>query len=99
MYLPIRDGIQEALKELKALRYDMEDTVCYLDSFEYFLRGTVVQKFKEARQLKYKEVVDEGSQTLLQSVARSTPDTRKRLREQTVSPEALAAKKPAEKWP
>ena len=28
MLLPIRDGIQEALKELKALRYDEEDTVC-----------------------------------------------------------------------
>ena len=27
MHLPIRDGIQEA-KELGALRYDIEDTVC-----------------------------------------------------------------------
>ena len=33
MHLPIRDGIQEALKELRVLQYDMEDTVfCYLDS-------------------------------------------------------------------
>ena len=29
-HLPIRDGIQEAKKELGALRYDIEDTVCYL---------------------------------------------------------------------
>ena len=34
MHLPIRDGIQEAKKDLGALRYDIEDTVCYLDSFE-----------------------------------------------------------------
>ena len=37
-HLPIRVGIQEALKELKALRDNMEDTDCYLDSFEYLLR-------------------------------------------------------------
>ena len=60
MHLPIRDGIQEALKELKALRY-MEDTVCYLDSFEYLLRGRMVQKIKEVRPPKNKEVVDEGA--------------------------------------
>ena len=34
MHLPIRGGIQEAKKELEALRYDIEDTVCYLHSFE-----------------------------------------------------------------
>ena len=34
MHLPIREGIQEARKELGALRYDIEDTVCYLDSSE-----------------------------------------------------------------
>ena len=39
MHLPIREGIQEARKELGALRYDIEDTVCYLDSFEYLMRG------------------------------------------------------------
>ena len=99
MHLLIRDGIQEALKELKALRYDMEDTVCYLDSFEYLLRGRMVQKMKEVRPLKNKEVVDEGSQTLPQPAVRSTPDTRKRLREPTMCPEAFAAKKPAEKRP
>ena len=40
----------------------------------------MVRKFKEARELKNKEVVDEGSQTLPQPAARSTPDMRKRLR-------------------
>ena len=38
MHLPIREEIQEAKKELGVLRYDdMEDTVCYLDSFEYLM--------------------------------------------------------------
>ena len=38
LHLPIRDEIQQAMKELRALRYDIEDTVCYLDSFEYLMR-------------------------------------------------------------
>ena len=99
MHLPIRDGIQEAKKELGALRYDIEDTVCYLDSFEYLMRGLMVQKMKEVRLPKRKGVVDEGSQTLPQPAARSTPDTRKRVREPTASPEVPEAKKPAEKRP
>ena len=99
MHLPIRDGIQEAKKELGALRYDIEDTVCYLDSFEYLMRGLMVQKMKEVRPSKSKEVADEGSQTLPQPAARSTPDTRKRPRESTASPEVSAAKKPVEKRP
>ena len=37
MHVSIRDGIQHALKELGPLRYDMADTVCYLDSFEYLM--------------------------------------------------------------
>ena len=97
MHLPIRDGIQEAKKELGALRYDVEDTVCYLDSFEYLMRGLMVRKMKEVRPSKQKEVADEGSQTLPQPAARSTPDTLKRPRELTASPEVSAAKKPAEK--
>ena len=64
MHLPIRDGIQEAKKELGALRYDLEDTVCYLDSFEYLMRNLIVQKMKEVGPPKQKEVADEGSQTL-----------------------------------
>ena len=50
MHFPIRDGIQEAFKGLTALRYDMEDTVCYLDYFEYLLRGRMVKKMKEVTQ-------------------------------------------------
>ena len=76
MHLPIRDGMQ-AKKELGALRYDIEDTVCYLDSFEYLMRGLMVKKIKEVKPPKNKGVVDEGSQTLPQPAARSLPDTRK----------------------
>ena len=97
--VPIRDGIQEAKKELGALRYYIEDTVCYLDSFEYLMRGLMVQKMKEVRSPKGKGVVDEGSQTLPQPAARSTLDTRKRFIEPTMSPEASEAKKAAEKRP
>ena len=85
MHLPIRDGIQEAKKELEALQYDKEDTVFYLYSFEYLMRGLMVQKMKEVRPRKRKRVVDEGSQTLPQPAARSTPDTRKRVREPIAS--------------
>ena len=99
MHLPIRDGIQEAKKKLGALRYDIEDTVCYLDSFEYLMRGLLVKKIKEVKLPKNKGAVDEGSQTLPQLAARSTPDTRKRNREPTVSPEVSVVKKPAEKRP
>ena len=52
---------------------------------------------KEVRPLKNKEFVDESSQTLFQSAARSTSDMHKWLREPTVSPEASAAKKPAKR--
>ena len=99
MHLPIRNGIQEAKKELGALWYDIKDTVCYLDSFEYLIRGLMVQKMKEVRPSKQKEVADEGSQTLPQPAARFTPDTCKRPRESTASPEVSTAKKPAEKRP
>ena len=37
MHLSITDGIQQALKELGRLRYDMGDADCYLDSFEYLI--------------------------------------------------------------
>ena len=99
MHLPIRDGIQEAKKKLGAVRYDIEDTVYYLDSFEYLMRGLMVQKMKEVRTSKSKEVADKGSQTVPQPAVRSTPDTRKRPRESTASPEVSAAKKPTEERP
>ena len=78
MHLPIRDKIQEAKKELGALRYD---------SYEYLMPGLMVKKIKEVKLPKNKGVVDEGNQILLQPAARSTPDRRKRRREPTVSPE------------
>ena len=43
--------------------------------------------------------MDEGSQTLPQPSARSTPDTHKWHKEPIVSPEVLVVKKPAEKRP
>ena len=97
MHLPIRVGIQEALKELKALRNDMEDTGFYFDSFEYLLRGRMVERIKEVGSKKRKNGVDEGSRTSPQPAPRSTPDMRKRLRESTASPEETKTKKPAEK--
>ena len=60
MHHPIREGIQEARKELEALRYDIEDTVCYLDSFESLIRGLIAQKMKEVRPPKGKEVARRG---------------------------------------
>ena len=99
MHPPIREDIREARKELEALRYDIEDTVCYLDSFEYLMKDLMVKKIKEVRPPKGMEVADEGSQTFPQPAARSTPDTRKRDREPTASPKVSAAKKPAEKRP
>ena len=59
----------------------------------------MVKKIKEVIPPKGKEVADEGSQTLTQPAARSTPDTRKRVREPTASPEVSAAKNPTEKRP
>ena len=81
------------------MRYDIDDTVCYLDSFEYLMRGLLVKKIKEVKPPKNKGPVDEGSQTLPQPAARSTPDTRKRHREPTASPEVSVSKKPVEKRP
>ena len=63
------------------------------------MRGLMVQKMKEVRPPKEKEVAVEGSQTLPQQAARSTPHTRKRPRESTASLEVSVAKKPAEKRP
>ena len=56
------------------------------------MRGLMVRRIKEVNTPKNKGVVDEGSQTLPQPAARSTPDTRKRRREPTVT-------KPMEKRP
>ena len=41
MHRPIREGIQEALKDLKALCDDPEDTDCYFHSFKYLIIGGI----------------------------------------------------------
>ena len=56
MHLPIRDGIQKAKTELGVLWYDIEDIVCYLDSFKYLMRGLMVQKMMEVRPQKKKDL-------------------------------------------
>ena len=99
MHLPIREGIQEALKELKALRDGMDDKDCYLDPFEYLLRGRMVEIIKKIGSKKRKNGVDEGSAPAPQPAHRSTPDMRKRLRESTANPKETKTKKPAEKRP
>ena len=50
------------MQELGALRYDIEDTVCYLNSSEYLMRDLLVKKIKEVKPPKNKGAVDEGSQ-------------------------------------
>ena len=57
-----------------------------------------LQKIKEVRSPK-KVVLDESTQTLPDLVSRFTLEPHKRLREPTVSPERMAAKKPEEKRP
>ena len=41
MFLPIREGIEEALWELAAFRKYMEYNDCYVDNFEHHLRNRV----------------------------------------------------------
>ena len=48
---------------------------------------------KRRKPPKSKAFADEGNQTLPQPAVRSSPDTRKRVREPTASPEVSAAKK------
>ena len=60
------------------------------------MRGLLVKKIREVKPPKNKGAVYEGSQTLPQPAAKSTPDTRKRHRKPTVSPEVSVVEKPAE---
>ena len=98
MFLPIRDGITEALREMQLLKERMKRNDCYIEHFEYHLRNKMVQKIKEVRSPK-KVVLDECTQTFPEPAPRSTPEPRKRLREPTVTPEVMAAEKPVEKRP
>ena len=98
MFLPIREGLTVALREIQLLKESMNRNDCYIEHFEYHLRDKMVQKIKEVRSPK-KLVLDEGTQTLSKPAPKFSPDPRKRLREPTVSPEVRAAKKPVEKRP
>ena len=61
MFLPIRDGIRDALRTLEKLKTALENRDNYLEHLEYHLRARMVSKFKEVVFPKSKEVVDEGS--------------------------------------
>ena len=91
MFLPIREGIAAAKKEIKKLSNSNEKHGRFLISLEYFL-GMQVAKDKEKeekarRAKKLASLVHEESQTDLEPEGRSTPDPRKRPREPTESPE------------
>ena len=86
MFLPIREDIEEALRELTALREYMEYSNCYVDHFEHHLRNRVASKIKKEKRKKW-------------TASRSTPDTRKWLRDPTVSPEASVAMKQEDRRP
>ena len=92
MFLPIRDGITEALWEMQFLKERMKRNDCYIEHFEYYLRDKMVQKIKEVKSPK-KVVLDESTQTPPKPAPRSTPEPRKRLRESTVTLDVMAAEK------
>ena len=43
MFLPIRNGITEALQELENLNETMKDNDCYIEHFEYHLRDKMLE--------------------------------------------------------
>ena len=49
MFRPIREGIEEALQKLSKLHIGMEDSDCYLDHFECYLRDRVVTCMREVK--------------------------------------------------
>ena len=98
MFLPIRNGITKALRELENLNESMKDNDCYIEHFEYHLRDKMLKKMKEM-EIPQKAVLDESRRTPPQPAPRSTPEPRKRQRDVTVSPEVTASKKPEEKGP
>ena len=96
MFLPIRNGITKALRELENLNESMEDKDCYIEHFELYLRDKMLKKMK-VMEIPKKAVIDESSQTTAQPAPRSTPEPRKQQREVKVSPEVTASKKQEEK--
>ena len=97
MFQPIRDGIENAVSEITNLRKEMVLSDSYLLDFEWNLRDRMRQSIKEVSLSKKKDAVEEGTQTPLQPAPRSHSDTRKRIRETTVSSELTADNKPEEK--
>ena len=47
MFLPIREGIDKALREIAALREYMKYSDCYVYHFEHHLRNSVDSKIKD----------------------------------------------------
>ena len=92
MFLPNREGIEEALQKQGKLRTCMEESDCYLDHFEYHLRDRMVMRMREVKTTQKTDVIDESRQTAPQPAPRSTPDTLKRQSEPTLSPETTTTK-------
>ena len=103
MFLPIREGIAVAKKEIEKLSASNKKHGSFLISLEYFLGLSVAndkEKEEDARRAKrLASLVHEESQTDLESGGSSTPDPHKRPREPTESPEDSGNKKPEEKRP
>ena len=49
MFLHIRDGSTEALREMQLLKERMKRNDCCIEHFVYHLRDKMVQKIKEVR--------------------------------------------------
>ena len=99
MFLPIREGIAEVLRELEQLRKDTEHTEGWAESFGNQLGKALVREMKLAWAQSFQSVRDDGCQTAPQIVVSSTPELRKRPRELTVSQQDTAAKKTEMKRP
>ena len=103
MFLPIREGMAAAKKEIKKLSNSNKKHGSFLISLEYFLGLQVAkdkEKEEEARSAKkLASFVHEESQTDIEPEGRSTLYPRKRPREPTESPEDPGNKKPEEKRP
>ena len=98
MFLLIRNGIADALRELEHLNDRMKGHDCYIEHFEYHLRDKMLKKMKEV-ETSTKVVLAKSSQIPSQPASRSTSQPCKRLGELKVSPEVTAIKKREGKRP
>ena len=57
MFLPVRDGIEEAVFRLQDFRKDMKCQDGFVDLFENCLRNRIVSRIGEARSSKKKNLV------------------------------------------